>query len=348
MKTPISPERDSGDRDHASSMPPPMTIAAQKRRRLGSGSDHAAHPTRPSARQKLSTCVARHKGFHLGAGWKPRLPPALRITTIRTRKQRTSTIREGGIHGHRGVRKGIQSSHSEWHDAARPVNSRTSIRSTCNCRTNSEAAKTLASRSTEHPRRTASSVPWPHSGRKSVELRVPCRRHRLPGSQRPRRRDSKDHRLLLRRPASSEMPCFVLWAARASHCTHRLPAGQVSSLLRYAVPFQAPPSVAAIQAAVAVELHMQAAYLFDNVADHDKGPSDDLSPAEELALAIGLLSCGQSDICEAAFAAGRNGPGLRSLLRWAGRLRQQVLHRPVPRCAPGEAAFMPQPTKPSR
>ena len=73
-----------------------------------------------------------------------------------------------------------------------------------------------------------------------------------------------------------------------------------------------------MQAAVAVELHMQAAYLFDNVADHDKSPSDDLSPAEELALAIGLLSCGQSALCEAAFAAGRHGAGLRSLLLWAG------------------------------
>jgi len=78
------------------------------------------------------------------------------------------------------------------------------------------------------------------------------------------------------------------------------------------------PSVAAIQAAVAVELHMQAAYMFDNVADCDKGPNNDLSAAEELALAIGLLSCGQSAVCEAALTTGRHGPGLRSLLRWAG------------------------------
>jgi len=79
-----------------------------------------------------------------------------------------------------------------------------------------------------------------------------------------------------------------------------------------------PLNTAAMQAAVAVELHMQAAYLFDSVADRDKGPSDDLSPSEELALAIGLLSCGQSALYEAAFASGRHGPGLRSLLRWAG------------------------------
>ena len=77
-----------------------------------------------------------------------------------------------------------------------------------------------------------------------------------------------------------------------------------------------PPSPAAIQAAVAVELHMQAAYLFDSVADRDKSPSDDLSPAEELALAIGLLSAGQSAVGEAAFMAGRSGSGLRSLQQW--------------------------------
>jgi geranylgeranyl pyrophosphate synthase len=79
-----------------------------------------------------------------------------------------------------------------------------------------------------------------------------------------------------------------------------------------------PPSVAAIQAAVAVELHMQAAYMFDNVADRDKGSADDRSYAEELALAIGLLSCGQSTVCEATFAAGRHGSGLQSLMRWVG------------------------------
>ena len=78
------------------------------------------------------------------------------------------------------------------------------------------------------------------------------------------------------------------------------------------------PGAAAIQAAVAVELHMQAAYMFDNVADHDKGISDDLSAAEELALAIGLLSCGQAAAVEAAYTAGLNGSGLRSLLQWTG------------------------------
>lgn len=77
------------------------------------------------------------------------------------------------------------------------------------------------------------------------------------------------------------------------------------------------PGAAAIQAAVAVELHMQAAYMFDNVADRDKGPSDGLSPAEELALAIGLLSCGQTAAVEAAYMTGRHGSGLRSLLQWS-------------------------------
>ena len=78
-----------------------------------------------------------------------------------------------------------------------------------------------------------------------------------------------------------------------------------------------PPSSAATQAAAAVELHMQAAYLFDHVADRDQSPGDGLTPAEELAAAIALLSCGQSTMHEAAFSAGLSGAGLRSLVRWA-------------------------------
>ena len=74
--------------------------------------------------------------------------------------------------------------------------------------------------------------------------------------------------------------------------------------------------VAAIQAAVAVELHMQAAYMFDNVADRDTN-CHDLSVAEELALAIALLSWGQAAAGEAVCVAGRNGIGLRSLLKWS-------------------------------
>jgi geranylgeranyl pyrophosphate synthase len=76
------------------------------------------------------------------------------------------------------------------------------------------------------------------------------------------------------------------------------------------------PSVAAIQAAVAVELHMQAAYMFDNVADCDMDLGGDFGSAEELAMAIGLLSCGQAGVYEAAYAAGRHGSSLQSLLRW--------------------------------
>lgn len=75
------------------------------------------------------------------------------------------------------------------------------------------------------------------------------------------------------------------------------------------------PSAAAIRAAVAVEIHMQSAYMFDNIADCDLDPGCDLSPAEELALAIGLLSCGQATVCEAAYAAGLCGTRLQSLLR---------------------------------
>ena len=48
----------------------------------------------------------------------------------------------------------------------------------------------------------------------------------------------------------------------------------------------------ALQAASAVELQMEAAYLFDAVADGDIQPEQGLTPAEVLALAIAILTCG--------------------------------------------------------
>ncbi|MBN2098699.1 MAG: polyprenyl synthetase family protein [Dehalococcoidia bacterium] len=83
------------------------------------------------------------------------------------------------------------------------------------------------------------------------------------------------------------------------------------------------PSAVAVKAAVAVELHMQAAYLFDSVADRDKASSSGLGAAEELAIAIGLMSYGQSAVCEAASAAGRRGYELQSLLRWTADCASQ-------------------------
>ncbi len=73
---------------------------------------------------------------------------------------------------------------------------------------------------------------------------------------------------------------------------------------------------AAVKAAAAAEIYMQAAYLFDHLADRDQGPDDGLGPAQELAIAIALLTCAQGAVCEAAFAAGLDGPRLRWVMSW--------------------------------
>ena len=76
------------------------------------------------------------------------------------------------------------------------------------------------------------------------------------------------------------------------------------------------PSLAAWKAAAAVELQMEAAFMFDHVADLEIDARYDLSAAEELALAIAVLSCGAAAACQAAHQAGRNGSGLPSLLQF--------------------------------
>ena len=54
-----------------------------------------------------------------------------------------------------------------------------------------------------------------------------------------------------------------------------------------------------ILGAAGVEMQMEAAYMFDGVADGEEESRDELSPAEELALAITLLYCGSSATIEA-------------------------------------------------
>ena len=56
----------------------------------------------------------------------------------------------------------------------------------------------------------------------------------------------------------------------------------------------------ATTAAAAVQLQMEAAYLFDDVADDEVDPSSGCTPAESLALAISLLTCGAGAASEAA------------------------------------------------
>ncbi len=90
---------------------------------------------------------------------------------------------------------------------------------------------------------------------------------------------------------------------------------------------------AAVLGAAAVELHMEAAYLFDEVADEptlcvappasgvwgngqgDPAPTCDgrVSASEKLAAAIGLMSCGAAAGMEAAFAAGLSSGALAAL-----------------------------------
>lgn len=59
------------------------------------------------------------------------------------------------------------------------------------------------------------------------------------------------------------------------------------------------PTTEAYVAAVAVELQMEAAFMFDNAADRNPGSWPPVSPSEELALAITLQMCGSAAACEA-------------------------------------------------
>lgn len=73
------------------------------------------------------------------------------------------------------------------------------------------------------------------------------------------------------------------------------------------------PSSVALKAAAGVELQMEAAFMFDDVADRDAGPDIGLSRAEELALAISILSCGSAVACEASCERWGNVPSLAPL-----------------------------------
>ncbi len=69
-------------------------------------------------------------------------------------------------------------------------------------------------------------------------------------------------------------------------------------------------------AAVAIELYIEAGFLFDDVADGDAEPAPSSSLAAELALAITLMSCAATVACDAAAqAGGASLPALRELMR---------------------------------
>ncbi len=69
------------------------------------------------------------------------------------------------------------------------------------------------------------------------------------------------------------------------------------------------------KAAVAVELYMEAAFLFDDVADDDVAP--DSTPAEEIAVALTVLNCGAGAASEAAAGRSSEGPAFTPLQQMA-------------------------------
>ena len=73
------------------------------------------------------------------------------------------------------------------------------------------------------------------------------------------------------------------------------------------------PSPTAIRGAAGVELQIEAAYLFDSLGDQDVRPGFDLSAAEQLALAVAMLTCGTAAISEAAYSTNQNGSCIRTL-----------------------------------
>jgi len=72
---------------------------------------------------------------------------------------------------------------------------------------------------------------------------------------------------------------------------------------------------AALKAAVSVELCMEAAFIFDNIADQEIDSEQDMNIAEELTVAIGLMSCGGIAACEAGRLAEGDARGLALLLQ---------------------------------
>ncbi len=68
-----------------------------------------------------------------------------------------------------------------------------------------------------------------------------------------------------------------------------------------------------MKAATAVELIMEAGFMFDSVADEDPDPTGILTPSEEIALAITLLSWGVAIAHEAAASA--NGSGASAVIQ---------------------------------
>ena len=74
-------------------------------------------------------------------------------------------------------------------------------------------------------------------------------------------------------------------------------------------------TTAAFQAAVAVELYMEAGVLFDNIADDELDSAQGMSMATGLPVAVGFMACGGRAACEAGQQAGSDAKGLGLLIQ---------------------------------
>lgn len=99
----------------------------------------------------------------------------------------------------------------------------------------------------------------------------------------------------------------------ALHPSARCRAGALALEIYRAIRGQ--PSDAAWLAAAAVELYLEAGFLFDDVADQEVDPGLDSSGPEELALAITMMNCGVAAAYDAARRAEASPDALLSVQR---------------------------------
>ena len=76
------------------------------------------------------------------------------------------------------------------------------------------------------------------------------------------------------------------------------------------------PGFVATQVAAAVELQLEASFMLDHVADRELDPQQSPNSAEELALAITVLTCGSAAACEAVRQSGLDPSRLCALLEF--------------------------------
>jgi len=93
----------------------------------------------------------------------------------------------------------------------------------------------------------------------------------------------------------------MLQALSRSDCALHPNARCIAGLLTLKVyeAIRGAATTAAFQLAAAVEMHITAAFMFDNIADKEMDSIQDMGVAEELPISIGLMTCGGIAACEA-------------------------------------------------